>query len=52
MSWPVPACASAAAVSLSFSPCEVMKSILTSTLFLVPHSLQSAANALLAPGTQ
>ena len=52
MSWPDLACASAAVVSSSLLPCEVMKSILTSTFSFSAHSLISVSVAPLAPGTQ
>src|SRR5204862_299061 len=52
MSCPERACASAAAVSISLSPCEVTKSIFRSTFSLPAHSLHSFAMASLAPGTQ
>ena len=52
MSWPERACASAAAVSISLSPCEVTKSIWSSTFSLSAHALQSLVMASLAPGTQ
>src|SRR4051812_23511385 len=52
MSCPDPACASAAIVMVSLSPCEVMKSRLTSTWFLSPHSWASFFQASLPPGTQ
>jgi hypothetical protein len=43
---------SSAAVTMSFSPTEVMKSILTSTLFFLPQSSASCFITALAPGTQ
>ena len=52
MSWPDLACASAAPVSSSLLPCEVMKSIWTSTFSLSAHSLISVSVASLALGTQ
>src|SRR5947207_8856541 len=52
MSCPERACASAAAVSISLSPCEVTKSIVISTFSLSAHALQSLVMASLAPGTQ
>src|SRR6266567_4844807 len=52
MSWPDLACASAAPVSSSLLPCEVMKSMLTSTFSLAAHSSIKALVALLALGTQ
>src|SRR5205823_2221505 len=52
MSCPDRACASAAIVSISLSPCEVTKSIAISTFSLSAHSLQSLVMTSLAPGTQ
>ena len=43
---------SAAMVSSSLLPCEVMKSMLMSTLFFFAHSWQIASIVLFAPGTQ
>src|SRR5215204_3960829 len=51
-SWPDLACASAAIVSSSLSPFEVMKSIDSSTLFLSAHSWQSLRIGSSAVGTQ
>src|SRR6478752_4300650 len=52
MSWPDLACDSAAPVSRSLLPCEVMKSIWTSTFSFSAHSLTAFSVAALAPGTQ
>jgi hypothetical protein len=52
MSWPDLACSSAAPVSISLSPCEVMKSIFSSTFSLSAHSRQSLLSMSFAPGTQ
>ena len=52
MSWPVPARASACAVSASLLPTLVMKSTLTSTLFRRPQSVQIRSTTGLTPGTQ
>src|SRR6185369_7326136 len=52
MSWPDLACASAAPVSSSLLPCEVMKSTWTSTFSLAAHSSIAVLVALLALGTQ
>src|SRR5882757_2519268 len=52
MSWPDLACASAAVVSRSLLPCDVMKSIVTSTFSFSAHSFTAFSVALLAFGTQ
>src|SRR5258708_7045341 len=52
MSWPDWAWASAAVVSRSLLPCEVMKSIVMSTFSFSAHSLTAFSVALLALGTQ
>ena len=48
MSWPDLACASAAIVSRSLSPFEVMKSIVMSTFSLAAHSRQSCSSGSFA----
>src|SRR5204862_6332770 len=52
MSWPDLACDSAAPVSSSLLPCEVMKSIATSTFPFSAHARTAFSVAALAPGTQ
>src|SRR4051794_33514445 len=52
MSWPEPACASAAIVMRNLSPVLVMKSAFTSTFSLSAHSWTILRITSLAPGTQ
>src|SRR5438477_4231577 len=51
-SWPALACDSAAPVSKSLLPCDVMKSIVTSTFSFSAHALTAFSVALFAVGTQ
>ena len=52
ISWPAFACPSAAMVRRFLFPCDVMKSIFTSTFSLSAQARTMSSVALLAPGTQ